>query len=329
MKNRITKSVPFLVASTGKAIGGLTLYATELETKYINAALLSAKLEALFATDQVYQQARIELKRVRAELYALTATARKFVYVTRDVSKPFLGNTYSSEWEAFGLKGSMEVPRPVDVLVPLLGTIDGYLVANPGRENAVLGATAARAEELRTGLSAAVNAVNHQLDVVSRLYSERDAAASDLQAALRLLLKELGILFDPLDSRWISFGFNKPGAQQTPDQPENVSVTMVDEETAAIKWDRSPRAKSYRVRAKVVGTDAEAVLVGSPKDPDFTLETLPRNGELEVTIAPVNRGGEGVMTSVIIRMAGLEEKGDDRATIVDSQFGICEMKREA
>ncbi|MBA4150365.1 MAG: fibronectin type III domain-containing protein, partial [Verrucomicrobia bacterium] len=135
---------------------------------------------------------------------------------------------------------------------------------------------------------------------VSGLYTNRDAAAVALQAALRLLLKELGIVFDPLDPRWLSFGFKKPGAKQTPDAPENVSVVSIDEETAAIKWDPTPRAASYRVRAKVVGVDAEPVLVGSPKDPDFTMEALATDAEVEVTISAINSGGESRGTTVII-----------------------------
>lgn len=324
MKNRITKSVPFLVTSTGKAIGGLTLYAAEVQPKYIDAQGLELKLESLIASDSSYQQGKIELKGVRATLYALTASVRQFVYVARDVVKPHLGNTYSQDWEAFGLMGSMEVPRSVDDLLPLLHSIDGYYTAHPEHQNPLLQATAARADELQTALSAASNAVNHQLDVLSRLYRERDTAAIALQAALRLLLKELSIVFHPLDPRWISFGFKKPGAKQPPEAPEAVSITMIDTETAALKWEPTPRADSYRVRARALGADTEPVLIGSPRDPNFTMESLRMGSDIEVLISAANSGGESRMTRVLIKI----EEEAVKAAVIDHPLPLQKEKGE-
>ena len=173
MKNRITKSVPFLVSTAGKAIGGLALYAAEVQPKYVTASGINTQLTTLLDADTQYQEAKVRLKEVRATLYALTATVRQFVYVARDAVKPFLGNRYSTKWQAFGLDGSIEVPRAVDELLPLLCSIDAYFIANPGQQNSLLQATAQRAAEFYSGLRDAVNAVNHQLDVLSQLYGLR------------------------------------------------------------------------------------------------------------------------------------------------------------
>jgi len=55
-----------------------------------------------------------------------------------------------------------------------------------------------------------------------------------------------------------------------------------------IEIPRAARAEYYRVYKRIRGVDAEPVAVGSPTDPDFTLERLPRNAEIELSVSAVN-----------------------------------------
>ena len=97
----------------------------------------------------------------------------------------------------------------------------------------------------------------------------------------------------------MTFGFNMPGAQETPDVPEHVVVTLIGPTAAAIKWGNTPRAAYYHVWKKVHGVDTELVLVGSPADLGFTLENLPNNATVEVALSAVNNGGESVKSAVV------------------------------
>ena len=78
-----------------------------MQPKYVTADALNAQLAVLLAADTQYQEAKIELKEVRATLYSLTATVRQFVYVARDAVKPFLGNRYSTKWQALWQDGAV------------------------------------------------------------------------------------------------------------------------------------------------------------------------------------------------------------------------------
>ena len=47
-----------------------------------------------------------------------------------------------------------------------------------------------------------------------------------LLAVCRPLLAELDLQLDSLDSRWLGFGLNKPGAAETPDVPTHLHVVL-------------------------------------------------------------------------------------------------------
>jgi hypothetical protein len=60
------------------------------------------------------------------------------------------------------------------------------------------------------------------------------------QASLRGLICELNQLIDELDSRWLSFGFNMPGAPEVPAVPENVLVESLSPGDLHVTCDPSP-----------------------------------------------------------------------------------------
>ena len=121
-----------------------------------------------------------------------------------------------------------------------------------------------------------------------------------LEQALRTLLSELHQVLDPMDSKWLAFGFNKPGAKAIPAIPENVFATLIGATSVSLKWDSSARASYYRVWKKVVGVDEDYIPVGSPADVDFTLEGLPSNSQVEILVSAVNIGGESQKTTVLL-----------------------------
>ncbi len=66
------------------------------------------------------------------------------------------------------------------------------------------------------------------------LLTSRKQKEKAMRRRLRGLIEELGRAMDPLDDRWIAFGLNKPGLQETPDRPTKVNVTLQGS-SAAVK----------------------------------------------------------------------------------------------
>jgi hypothetical protein len=194
--------------------------------------------------------------------------------------------------------GSLRIPRTVDGLKTLLQVLEAYLVANPGLEVKELNLTAIHANVLGTALLEAEIAVCAQRTTMQTLLQERDASYEAFSRQLRGLNKELDQLLDPLDPRWQRFGFNLPGASETPDVPENVSVVLIGANAAAVKWEAAARADYYRVWVQVNGVDLEPRTVGSPADLDFTIEALPVNATIEIAVSAVNNGGESGRSTV-------------------------------
>ena len=128
----------------------------------------------------------------------------------------------------------------------------------------------------------------------------RNEKAQQLRKRLRDLKAELKMLIDPLDVRWKTFGFNPPGAEATPDAPEAIEVVIVNETTAMIAIPPTPRADYYRVYQRIIGVDEEPVPIGSPMDPNFTVEELPRNAGVEFSVSAVNNGGESARSASVV-----------------------------
>ncbi|MFN7141370.1 MAG: fibronectin type III domain-containing protein, partial [Limisphaerales bacterium] len=99
------------------------------------------------------------------------------------------------------------------------------------------------------------------------------------------------------------------GLKQAPKKPENVSVVLEGETAASVKWSPAPRAQHYRVWVKVMGVDDEAKPVGRAGDCDFTIENLPPNAEVEVSISAVNTGGESGRSDVVLVATMKETSG--------------------
>ena len=127
----------------------------------------------------------------------------------------------------------------------------------------------------------------------------KDAKLEAIRKSLRDLINELSALMGPLDQRWKAFGFNMPGADETPDSPDGLSVILIGPNAAAMKWNAAARAAYYRVWMKIHGSNDDYVAMGSPADLDFTLENLPANSTIDIVVTAVNNGGESAVSQVV------------------------------
>ena len=297
MKNIIDKTNNGALTSIALAINGATLHPTITLLRYPLAVLVALRAAAVTARDN-YENSKPVMKGLRDALNVARLQARAFMFVVREILKPSLGSEYSELWNVIGLFGSLEMPQRVDDLVLVLEATVAYVTANPA-------ATAARnitpedVQAVLTALTDARRAVNDQEDAMASLLNIREDKFEKLRKGLRGLIDELTDELDPLDPRWLAFGFNMPGADETPDTPANLVATLIGPTAVALKWDASARAAYYRVFKKVQGLDEDFVAVGSPADLDFTLEGVPANATVQIQICAVNTGGESQRSEAV------------------------------
>ncbi|MDB6027341.1 MAG: hypothetical protein JWM68_3564 [Verrucomicrobiales bacterium] len=297
--NPTIKPIPALLTSAGdaaKAASELQLEVTLLQNPELK---INLDADALALANDIYEQGKSGLSALRTTVHAQFDASLARLTLARDVFKPFLGSQFGPSWEELGMPDSLAFPRTAAEVQPILRCYKTFLEAHPTRENVDLGITAAAFDTLFDDMKAARDAVTAQELVVDTKKVIRDNKATQLRKRMRDLLDELSMLLPPLDPRWKRYGFNMPGAQETPDVPANMQAILIGPNAAAMKWDATARAEYFRVWKRVIGVDAEPVAVGSPADLDFTLENLPANAVIEVYVSAVNNGGESQLSEKI------------------------------
>ncbi len=287
-----------LFAAGTKASAGAGQHGVALSMTICTKAVIDSELNSFELLFDEHQAATADLSTLIKALGVQRKAASEFVFAARDSMKRKLGRKYSTAWEGTGFNRTLQVPTTVARLQLVMRSLQSYLEDHPAFEveDAV---TADIAETTLTALTDAQTAVDLQESVVGTLLTKRRKAEKQLRLRVRWLVDELSRLLDPMDDRWTAFGLNKPGQQKTPNRPANVIVKMSSPTAMTVEWDKSPRARYYRIWLKVIGVDAEPVPVGSPADLHFLLEDLPSGSEVEVSVSAVNDGGESARSEVV------------------------------
>lgn len=297
MAENITyKPLPALLTSAGDAATAAAELQLTVPLLQNPEPKIRLDIAALVAAINLYEQAKSGASARRVTMHEMADLALERLTLARDVFKPILGSQFGPAWQGLGMPDSLSFPRSADELQPIIGLYKTFLVNNPERENEDLLITATAFDTLYTNLDAARNAVTAQDLVVDSTKIVRDEKAALLRKRMRSLVDELNMLLGPLDPRWKRYGFNMPGALETPDVPTDLTVILIGPNAAAMKWSASPRADYYRVWQKVHGSPEDPVPVGSPADLDFTIENLPANTALEISVSAVNNGGESALS---------------------------------
>ncbi|MDB6025154.1 MAG: hypothetical protein JWM68_1377 [Verrucomicrobiales bacterium] len=299
MKNTVPQTLAALQTAAHKAAYGSGLYGAGLPLFQNTQTNINVDINALVVSILAHGTGKTELAIRREMTRTKVDISRQFLTLGRDTFKPVLGSEYNQSWDLTGLVGSLVIPRTADELLPVLTSFKGFLTVNPALEVPNKEITADKADALFEDLKDAVNAVDGQETNLGILMKARDAKAEILSKRLSDLIQELHMRMDGLDDRWKAFGFNLPGAQETPDGIGALTAVLIGPNTAALKWAAPARAEYYHVFKRVVGVDADFVLVGSPADLDFNLENLPANAHVEIVVTAVNSGGEGQRSETV------------------------------
>lgn len=298
MQNPITNLPGRLIPHLGSALAGINKYGVALGLPAGLGAILSAHETELTALHNTYQTAKTAAKNATAAKSAALKAARIFVAKVRELNKPTVGYKYSQFWDAFGLTGNLRIPGKVEPMLVTLPTMGGHLTDNPqfGSEDA--GLTGAQAGVLETNLTNTRTATAETKSALQQANNARRAKAKLVQLALRELFSILLFKLDPLDPRWLEFGFKKPGASPVPEAPEGVMALVLGGNNISVKWSAAARAEHYRIWMRVSGA-TEWTSLGSSVDLAFLIENAPSNAQVEVAVSAVNNGGQSEKSTIV------------------------------
>ncbi len=299
MKQPRYDSLTSLLTGGTSASAGANTHGAGLNLVYGTKALIDQNLNELVTVRDARRTAVADV----SDLYKVLETKRVAAYAissaARDVLKRSIGLKYSQAWQGTGFTNSLQVPVSVSGLEDMTRSLHSYLVANPDIEVEKLQVTAADAETALNELVLAKTAIALKKSAAGTLLTTRKQKEKAMRRRLRGLIEELGRAMEPLDDRWIAFGLNKPGLQETPNRPTKVNVTLQGS-NAAVKWGKVARAEYYRIWLKVIGLHLDPIPVGSPADLDFLIESLPPASQAEVSVSAVNNGGESARSEVVV-----------------------------
>src|SRR5450432_3496500 len=122
----------------------------------------------------------------------------------------------------------------------------------------------------------------------------QQALVGNMRFPIKILTGTLG----KDDPRWEAFGLNVPGTDTTPAAPTGLRATVMDSEVL-LECDATPLATSYRYRRKIVGVDAQYVLVASSLTPMATLQDVAAGMTMEIIAQAVNGPSQSVASDPI------------------------------
>jgi len=296
MKNIIKNAFAGLIQQAQTAIAAIVAKAAAIGLVHSKSDAFTANVNNLIAASNAHDAAKTAWEGERTALKAAKKAARGFAGLSREVLKPYIGVIFNELVAGAGFKRTFAIPSNCAELAEMLRKIGTYLTNNPAHENEPLNITAARANALAADLTALTASTAAKKALVRQKTADRDTKRGLVRSDLQTLLGELHLLLPPLSAEWIEFGFNMPGILSVPAIPTNVSAVLIGPSAVAVKWDKAARATNYRIYKKVVGVDAEFVLVDTRSDLDYAIEGLPANAQIEIAVAATNNGGDSQMS---------------------------------
>jgi hypothetical protein len=228
--------------------------------------------------------------------------------VVRNVLMGPFGDHWNTMWAQAGfVQPSIGIPRRLQDRIALALKLAQFFTDNPSYEVASMDVTAAKGTAVRGAVIKAqdpLQTANVDLKTASGVLNTAQQALVD---NMRFLIKILTGTLGKDDPRWEAFGLNIPGTNTTPAAPTGLRATVMDSEVL-LECDATPLATRYRYRRKIVGVDAQYVLVASSLTPMAVLEGGAAGMTMEFIAQAVNGGSQSVASDPITVTTGAAEK---------------------
>ena len=235
---------------------------------------------------------------------AAAAAADRFIGKVKGLleDEPEFGLRWNVAWVQLGFKtpGTIETPSDLNAKMEVLRSTAAWLSKNPAKEvtDEKFVITHQRAGDLEEGLANAISKIDEYETKAGQCQTARDTAEEVFKKRIRAVIDELDFLLDPMDPRWTSFGLNKPGETQRPDQPQNVQATVVAPNRLRLSWETAARRSRYKVRVQVAGRDEKPATVTEVFEESAEL-TFEAGQTVRVEIVAVNGAGDSAPSAVV------------------------------
>ena len=295
----ISKLAQKALMAFGATAGEGLLAEPDLPIAHTTEADMRAKTESAHAKNMEYYAKAKAFRAAQKTLNQALKKAVLFAQVTRDNLKPKLGSQYSVKWNEVGfVNNTLRLPRTALNAMALVGLMELYLKAHP--EAVLPGAvTPELAAEASTTLRTAISGVAHAKVVMREQKALRDEAIADLRQALMLLRRELSMLLEDNDPRWLTFGFNVPADVSVPQAPEGLKVEPGLPGQAMLSWGKPTNTDRFHVFQETVGVDAEPVRVATTSNTSKTLTQLTPGAQVKFYVTAVNAAGESLASRTV------------------------------
>ena len=291
--NPVPKDDDELEGMASKIATGLHLLATPLGILGTNEAMVTTAITACQAAVAAAGVAKDEKQAASDALQLVDDNTIAYLGASRNVLAHFLGNRWSASWEPTGFPDmSTAVPQTQTKRLSLCAQLAVYFTANPTREVASLGVTAAQAQTFHTALKAGNDLLDQKLTALDARLKDRDAAYRALSKIVRAFISDLRKFLPDDDGRWYTFGLNAPADPVTPAEVVSLTLTNGLAHQIVAAWPRAPRATRYRPFVQIVGVDADPVARDPVHDLTVTLDSFTSGQTVKVYITAANDDGE-------------------------------------
>jgi hypothetical protein len=283
-----------------RPVAGLQALETSLNLHHVTKAVYEPVLLSAKASHHAFNNARHSKSTAYATLFSRRATVDAFLVNVRNYLTGFLGAGWSAQWAPLGfLTGSLALPATDAGRCAMLGNVTTYFAEHPAHENAAMNYTATQAGLLCTPLLNAMAAVQACQQDVRTKRDARDAAVEALNKKISNLRRELEIVLEPTDPRWLQFFDRIPGDPRVPEQVVELVATAQPGGVIALDWEDTARAARYQVFKQVVGTDADFVLAETVIASEAEVDDIPPGATVKLKVVPLNDAGPGSASDIV------------------------------
>ena len=285
------------------AADGATQLGVTIGLKQNTADLITADTDALSDAGDQYNTADTGVRTANTTLRLAVSNSRGFLMTGRDLLKPVLGGKASTAWAETGFTNqSLAVPTADDQLQAMLDKMQTYLTTNPTRENAPANFTAARGGILYTAIKEArsgINGVTAKEDARKTSKGTRDLTEAALRRRLTGLLGELGQLLDPMSPHWVTFGFQRPGAEEKPDPVKTLTATALGGGRVKLDYTGGARSAHFQICQVTDPVAGTFTILDDATATTYLLEDQTVGATLALKVRGTNDGGDGKFSPTV------------------------------
>lgn len=289
-----------LLACCHDLMAGCRALETELGIKQNTAAVMQAAWEAAGAGLATVGRRLEERGIARKALLQADAAGKKVITRCRLRLMPDFGSRWNVQWEAAGFRGrSTMVPEMQDKRLTLLDSLAAWFTTQPAHESTDMGATAAICHAAHEALSDARSAVNQSHARLAEAVREKNRLLRVLRGRMRSLIRELNVLMERDDPRWLRFGLNIPARLTAPSPVKRVALTSLGNGAVHAQWTAARHAKRYRVQVKTEGAE-DFAFVATVHETSILLRDLVPGQKIEVRVIAANAADDAALSPAAV-----------------------------